>query len=48
MNCHNPAELCCFFYHHIILSLQTFQFGDSMPWWQGDTIQLQCPDSHNL
>jgi uncharacterized repeat protein (TIGR04076 family) len=26
----------------------TFQFGGNLPWWEGDTIQLQCPDSHNL
>jgi hypothetical protein len=19
-----------------------------MPWWQGDTIEMQCPDAHNL
>jgi uncharacterized repeat protein (TIGR04076 family) len=48
MSCHNPAGFCGFFYHHIFPSLQTFQFGGSLPWWQGDTIQLQCPDSHNL
>jgi uncharacterized repeat protein (TIGR04076 family) len=45
---HNPAGLCGFFYHQIFPSLVTFQFGGSMPWWQGDTIQVQCPDSHNL
>jgi uncharacterized repeat protein (TIGR04076 family) len=48
ISCHNPAELCGFFYHHIFPNLQTFQFGGSMPWWQGDAIQLQCPDSRNL
>jgi uncharacterized repeat protein (TIGR04076 family) len=45
ISCHNPAGLCGFFYQHIFPNLQTFQFGGSMPWWQGDTIQLQCPDS---
>lgn len=48
ISCHNPAGLCGFFYHRIFPTLQTFQFGGSMPWWQGDTIQVQCPDTHNL
>jgi uncharacterized repeat protein (TIGR04076 family) len=48
ISCHNPAGLCGFFYHRIFPNLQTFQFGGDMPWWQGDTIQLQCPDSINL
>jgi len=48
ISCHNPGQLCGFFYHNIFPSLQTFQFGGNMPWWQGDEIQLQCPDSYNL
>jgi uncharacterized repeat protein (TIGR04076 family) len=48
ISCHNPAGLCGFFYHKIFPNLQTFQFGGEMPWWKGDTIQLQCPDSINL
>jgi uncharacterized repeat protein (TIGR04076 family) len=48
ISCHNPAGLCGFFYHDIFPSLQTFQFGGNLPWWQGDVIQLQCPDSLNL
>jgi uncharacterized repeat protein (TIGR04076 family) len=48
ISCHNPAGLCGFFYHHIFPNLQIFQFGGSMPWWLGDSIQQQCPDSHNL
>lgn len=48
ISCHNPAGLCGFFYHDIFPSLSTFQFGGSMPWWKGDTIELQCPDSYNL
>jgi uncharacterized repeat protein (TIGR04076 family) len=46
--CHNPSGLCGWFYHDIFPSLQTFQFGGSLPWWQGDSIQLQCPDPVNL
>ena len=48
ISCHNPGGLCGFFYHNIFPTLQTFQFGGSMPWWQGDTIQVQCPDTRNL
>lgn len=48
ISCHDPGGLCGFFYHDIFPSLSTFQFGGSLPWWEGDTIQLQCPDSYNL
>jgi hypothetical protein len=26
----------------------TFQFGGNLPWWEGDSIEVQCPDSYNL
>jgi uncharacterized repeat protein (TIGR04076 family) len=45
---HDPGGLCGFFFHDLFPSLQTFQFGGTMPWWQGDVIELQCPDSYNL
>lgn len=48
ISCHNPDGLCGFFYHDIFPSLSTFQFGGNLPWWQGDTIQVSCPDSYNL
>ena len=48
ISCHNPAGLCGFFYYKIFPNLSTFQFGGAMPWWEGDTIHLQCPDSNNL
>ncbi|MCX7965656.1 MAG: TIGR04076 family protein [Syntrophorhabdaceae bacterium] len=48
ISCHNPAGLCGFFYHDIFPTLSTFQFGGSMPWWEGDTIEVQCPDTMNL
>jgi uncharacterized repeat protein (TIGR04076 family) len=48
LSCHNPGELCGFFFHDIFPSLSTFQFGGNLPWWEGDTIELQCPDSYNL
>lgn len=48
ISCHNAAGLCGFFYHDIFPTLSTFQFGGKMPWWEGDTIDVQCPDSNNL
>jgi uncharacterized repeat protein (TIGR04076 family) len=48
ISCYNSGELCGFFYHDIFPSLSTFQFGGSMPWWKGDTIQLKCPDPVNV
>ncbi|HVN71531.1 MAG TPA: TIGR04076 family protein [Desulfomonilia bacterium] len=48
ISCHDPAGLCGYFYHAIFPSLQCFQFGGSMPWWQGDAIELGCPDADNL
>lgn len=46
--CHNPGGLCGFFFHDIFPHLSTFQFGGNFPWWEGDTIELACPDSENL
>lgn len=48
ISCHNPNGLCGFFYNAIFSSLSTFQFGGSYPWWEGDTIELECPDRANL
>ena len=48
ISCLNPSGLCGFFYHDIFPSLSTFQFGGNLPWWEGDKIELQCPDSDNL
>ena len=45
ISCHDPAGLCGFFYHDIFPSLSTFQFGGAFPWWEGDTIELKCPDN---
>lgn len=45
--CHDPGGLCGFLFHDIFPNLQTFQFGGHMPWWEGDAVVLQCPDSHN-
>ena len=48
ISCHNTGGLCGFFYHDIFPGLSTFQFGGSLPWWEGDVINVQCPDSYNL
>lgn len=48
VSCYQSNGLCGFFYHSIFADLQTFQFGGTLPWWEGDTIKLQCPDSYNL
>jgi uncharacterized repeat protein (TIGR04076 family) len=48
LSCHNPAGLCGFFYHSIFPELQTFQFGGSLHWWNGDRIEGQCPDVANV
>jgi len=47
ISCHNPAGLCGFFYHNIFPTLQTLQFGGSMPWWQANTVHVGCPDTQN-
>ena len=44
---HDAGGLCGSFYHNIFPSLRTLQFGGSMPWWQGDSVQLDCPDPKN-
>lgn len=48
ISCHDSGGLCGFFYHNIFPDLQAFQFGGDLPWWEGDTIQVQCPDPANL
>lgn len=48
ISCHNPGGLCGYFYHDIFPSLSTFQFGGNFPWWKGDSIELECPDKHNV
>ena len=47
ISCHNPAGLCGFFYHDIFPTLQTLQFGGSMPWWRGESVIVGCPDTAN-
>lgn len=47
ISCFDSGGLCGFFYHDVFPSLQTFQFGGSLPWWEGDIITLECPDKGN-
>ena len=48
VSCHDSGGLCGFFYNTIFPDLQTFQFGGRMPWWDADSIEVQCPDLANL
>ncbi len=48
ISCHNPGGLCGWFYHDLFPALSTFQFGGRLPWWQGESIEVRCPDPHNL
>ena len=48
LSCTNVDGLCGFCFNAIFPNLQTFQFGGSMPWWQGDMIYQQCPDPVNV
>jgi uncharacterized repeat protein (TIGR04076 family) len=48
VSCYDSGGLCGFFYHHLFSDLETFQFGGNLPWWEGDTIETQCPDPVNL
>ncbi|MEQ8201926.1 MAG: TIGR04076 family protein [Syntrophomonadaceae bacterium] len=47
ISCFDSGGLCGYFYHDIFPSLQTFQFGGRLPWWEGETITLECPDKGN-
>ena len=48
ISCHDTGGLCGWFYHDIFPALHTLQFGGSLPWWEGDTIQVECVDRINL
>ncbi len=47
ISCRDANGLCGYFYHAVYPDLQTFQFGGHMPWWQGDVIEVTCPDLKN-
>jgi len=44
---HTSGGLCGWFYHDIFPHLAAFQFGGNFPWWEGNTIHLQCVDTYN-
>jgi uncharacterized repeat protein (TIGR04076 family) len=44
ISCQDTNGLCGFFLYSIFADLQTFQFGGKLPWWQGDSIEVRCPD----
>jgi uncharacterized repeat protein (TIGR04076 family) len=48
ISCYSSGGLCGWFYHDIFPSLCTFEHGGRLPWWQGETIELRCPDPVNL
>lgn len=48
LSCHNPSELCGFFFHNAFPQLLPFQFGADLPWWSEEGIELKCPDLRNL
>jgi uncharacterized repeat protein (TIGR04076 family) len=47
ISCYDTGGLCGWFYHMIFSDLSTFQYGGKLPWWEGDVIHVQCPDSYN-
>lgn len=48
LSCWNTGGLCGWFYHDIFPHLSALQFGGNFPWWEGDAIELECPDRFNL
>jgi uncharacterized repeat protein (TIGR04076 family) len=47
LNCYDPGGLCGFFYHDIFPYLSVMQFDGKYPWWNKDTIEVECPDRYN-
>ena len=47
LSCWDASELCGYFYHDIFPSLQTLQFGGTIPWSPDGVLTLECPDRHN-
>ena len=48
ISCWDCGGLCGWFYHDIFPNLTAFQFDGKLPWWEEDTIELECPDRFNL
>jgi uncharacterized repeat protein (TIGR04076 family) len=47
LNCYDSGGLCGFFYHNIFPNLNVMQFDGKYPWWEKDTIEVDCPDPTN-
>jgi len=49
INTINVAGLCGFFYHDIFPTIQTLQFGGTIPWIKDpDIVKFECPDPINM
>ncbi len=47
LSCWDAGGLCGYFYHDIFPSLQTMQFGGTIPWVPSGVLTLECPDRNN-
>jgi len=48
LNCYDPGGLCGFFYHDIFPVLSVMQFDGKYPWWEKDSVDVECPDRYNV
>ena len=48
LNCYDSGGLCGFFYHDIFPNLSVMQFDGKYPWWDKDSIEVECPDRYNV
>ena len=50
ISCHNPSELCGFFYHDIFPYIAMLEFGGGFPkeWGNPDVVTVECMDRSNL
>jgi uncharacterized repeat protein (TIGR04076 family) len=48
LNCYDSGGLCGFLYHDIFPYLSVMKFGGKYPWWDKDTIEVECPDRYNI
>lgn len=47
LSCWDAGGMCGFFYHDIFPTVQTLQFGGTIPWAPDGKITLECPDRFN-
>ena len=48
LSAHDSGGLCGVFYHDIFPTLWLLQYGGTLPWMEGDTYKMECPDRGNL